>query len=141
MLLLIAAGFFGYTQYEQHSYVKQAVYAEEVASDARDVVLECKGLSGNPESDAVKDFLGRVDSVQDNLRKATDDLKAARTGSKYRTTNADLVEALILEENILKIMDKGEPIKVVYPEDGTIVIPSPIAIFYSIHANIVRCNT
>ena len=131
MLLLIAAGFFGYTQYEQYSYVKQAVYAEEVASDARDVALECKGLNGNPESEAVKDFLGRVDSVQDNLRKATDALKAARTGSKYRTTNADLVEAMILEENILKIMAKGEPVKVVYPEDGTIVIPSPIAIFTS----------
>ena len=36
---------------------------------------------------------------------------------------------LILEENILKMADKGEPVKVVYPEDGTIVIPSPIAIF------------
>ena len=102
MLLLIAAGFFGYTQYEQHSYVKQAVYAEEVASDARDVALECKGLSGNPDSDAVKDFLARLDSVQDNLKQATDHLKTARTGSKYRTTNADLVEALILEENILE---------------------------------------
>ncbi len=36
---------------------------------------------------------------------------------------------MILEENILKMADKGEPVKVVYPEDGTIVIPSPIAIF------------
>lgn len=80
-LILIAAGFFAFTQYEQHAYIKQAVYAEEVASDARDVALECQGLSGNPESDA---------------------LKSARPGSKYRTANADLVEALILEENILE---------------------------------------
>ncbi|MCX7779537.1 MAG: ABC transporter substrate-binding protein [Negativicutes bacterium] len=36
---------------------------------------------------------------------------------------------IILEENILKLAAKGEPVKVVYPEDGTIVIPSPIAIF------------
>lgn len=36
---------------------------------------------------------------------------------------------MILEENILKIAAKGEPVKVVYPADGTIVIPSPIAIF------------
>ena len=36
---------------------------------------------------------------------------------------------VILEENILKMADKGEPVKVVYPEDGTVVIPSPIAIF------------
>ena len=36
---------------------------------------------------------------------------------------------IILEENILKLAAKGEPVKVVYPADGTIVIPSPIAIF------------
>lgn len=36
---------------------------------------------------------------------------------------------VILEENILKMADKGEPVKVVYPEDGTIVIPSPVSIF------------
>jgi iron(III) transport system substrate-binding protein len=41
----------------------------------------------------------------------------------------EYLAVLILEENILKLMDKGEPLKVVYPEDGTIVIPSPIAIF------------
>lgn len=35
---------------------------------------------------------------------------------------------IILEENILKLADKGEPVKVVYPEDGVISIPSPIAI-------------
>lgn len=38
-LILIAAGFFAFTQYEQHAYIKQAVYAEEVASDARYVAL------------------------------------------------------------------------------------------------------
>lgn len=36
---------------------------------------------------------------------------------------------VILEENILKLAAKGEPVKVVYPEDGTVIIPSPIAIF------------
>ncbi len=36
---------------------------------------------------------------------------------------------MILEENILKMASKGEPVKVMYPEDGTIVVPSPIAIF------------
>lgn len=36
---------------------------------------------------------------------------------------------VILEENILKLAAKGEPVKVVYPADGTIVIPSPVAIF------------
>jgi iron(III) transport system substrate-binding protein len=36
--------------------------------------------------------------------------------------------AVILEENILKVKDKGEPVDLVYPEDGVIIIPSPIGI-------------
>ena len=38
--------------------------------------------------------------------------------------------AMILEENILKLAEtKKEPLKVVYPSDGIICVPSPIAIF------------
>ncbi|MEN6566745.1 MAG: ABC transporter substrate-binding protein [Veillonellales bacterium] len=40
----------------------------------------------------------------------------------------EYLAVVILEENILKMAAKGEPVKVVYPEDGTVVIPSPIAI-------------
>ncbi|HIU64154.1 MAG TPA: ABC transporter substrate-binding protein [Candidatus Avacidaminococcus intestinavium] len=37
--------------------------------------------------------------------------------------------AIILEENILKLAaTKNEPLKVIYPEDGVVMIPSPIAI-------------
>ena len=36
----------------------------------------------------------------------------------------------ILEENILKLANtKKEPLKIVYPSDGVINVPSPIAIF------------
>lgn len=38
--------------------------------------------------------------------------------------------AMILEENILKLANtKKEPLKVIYPSDGVIQVPSPIAIF------------
>ena len=38
--------------------------------------------------------------------------------------------AMILEENILKLAGtKKEPLKVIYPEDGVVSVPSPIAIF------------
>ena len=38
--------------------------------------------------------------------------------------------AMILEENILKLKEtKHEPLEVVYPSDGIICVPSPIAIF------------
>lgn len=38
--------------------------------------------------------------------------------------------AMILEENILKLAhNKKEPLKVIYPTDGVVQIPSPIAIF------------
>lgn len=40
----------------------------------------------------------------------------------------EYLAVVILEENILKMAAKGEPVKVIYPEDGTIVIPSPVAI-------------
>lgn len=38
---------------------------------------------------------------------------------------------MILEENILKVKDKGEPVDLIYPADGVIIIPSPIGIFKS----------
>lgn len=45
-----------------------------------------------------------------------------------KIVTGEYLAGMILEENILKLAAKGEPLKVVYPEDGTIVIPSPIAI-------------
>lgn len=36
--------------------------------------------------------------------------------------------AVILEENLLKVKDRGEPVGIVYPEDGVIIVPSPIGI-------------
>ncbi len=42
----------------------------------------------------------------------------------------EYVAAVILEENILKLAaEKKEPLKVVYPKDGVVIIPSPIGIF------------
>lgn len=46
-----------------------------------------------------------------------------------KLVRGEYLAVMILEENILKMAAKGEPVKVVYPDDGTIVIPSPIAIF------------
>ena len=38
--------------------------------------------------------------------------------------------AMILEENIMKLANtKKEPLKVIYPKDGVVQVPSPIAIF------------
>ena len=56
-------------------------------------------------------------------------VEAGNSAIQNKLITGEYLAAMILEENILKIMDKGEPIKVVYPADGTIVIPSPIAIF------------
>ena len=41
----------------------------------------------------------------------------------------EYLAVMILEENILKMADqKKEPVKVVYPEDGVVMVPSPIGI-------------
>ena len=58
-------------------------------------------------------------------------VEAGNAAIQNKLVTGEYLAGMILEENILKIMAKGEPIKVVYPEDGTIVIPSPIAIFNS----------
>src|SRR5574344_27152 len=42
----------------------------------------------------------------------------------------EYMAAMILEENILKLANtKKEPLKVIYPKDGVVQVPSPIAIF------------
>lgn len=46
-----------------------------------------------------------------------------------KLVRGEYLAVIILEENILKIADKGEPVKVVYPADGTVIIPSPVAMF------------
>lgn len=41
----------------------------------------------------------------------------------------EYLAVMILEENILKMIEtKKEPVKVVYPDDGVIVVPSPIGV-------------
>ncbi len=41
----------------------------------------------------------------------------------------EYLAVMILEENILKMADtKKEPVKVIYPEDGVVMVPSPIGI-------------
>lgn len=56
-------------------------------------------------------------------------VEAGNSAIQNKLLTGEYLAAAILEENILKMADKGEPVKVVYPEDGTIIIPSPIAIF------------
>jgi iron(III) transport system substrate-binding protein len=56
-------------------------------------------------------------------------IEPGNSAIQNKLVQGEYLVGMILEENILKIMAKGEPVKVVYPEDGTIVIPSPIAIF------------
>lgn len=55
-------------------------------------------------------------------------IEEGNSALQNKLLTGEYLAALILEENILKIAAKGEPVKVVYPEDGTIVVPSPIAI-------------
>ncbi|MFO7274543.1 MAG: ABC transporter substrate-binding protein [Bacillota bacterium] len=45
-----------------------------------------------------------------------------------KLVTGEFAVAVILEENLLKVKDRGEPVEVVYPEDGVIIVPSPIGI-------------
>lgn len=65
----------------------------------------------------------------ENLRKNGLKVEEGNSAIQNKLLRGEYYAVMILEENILKMAAKGEPVKVVYPEDGTIVIPSPIAIF------------
>lgn len=65
----------------------------------------------------------------ENLRKNGMKVEEGNSALQNKLVRGEYHAVMILEENILKIGAKGEPVKVVYPADGTIIIPSPIAIF------------
>ncbi|MDR1702682.1 MAG: ABC transporter substrate-binding protein [Sporomusaceae bacterium] len=65
----------------------------------------------------------------DKLRANDIKVEAGNSAIQNKLLTGEYLAAVILEENILKMADKGEPIKVIYPEDGVVIIPSPVAIF------------
>lgn len=59
------------------------------------------------------------------------DLKIEEGNSaiQNKLLTGEYLVVVILEENILKMADvKKEPVKVIYPEDGVVMVPSPIGI-------------
>ena len=50
------------------------------------------------------------------------------SSTETKLVTGEFAVAIILEENLLKVKDRGEPVEIVYPEDGVIIIPSPIGI-------------
>lgn len=63
----------------------------------------------------------------------TNDIKieGGNTAVQNKLITGEYHVVMIGEENILKMADKGEPLKVAYPTDGAVILPSPIAIFTS----------
>jgi iron(III) transport system substrate-binding protein len=58
-------------------------------------------------------------------------VESGNTALQNKLIQGEYDVVIILEENILKMSAKGEPVKVAYPADGAIINPSPIAIFAS----------
>ncbi|MBP8036425.1 MAG: ABC transporter substrate-binding protein [Negativicutes bacterium] len=58
-------------------------------------------------------------------------VESGNTALQNKLIQGEYDVVIILEENILKMGAKGEPVKVAYPADGAIINPSPIAIFSS----------
>lgn len=50
------------------------------------------------------------------------------SSTETKLVTGEFKVAVILEENLLKVKAKGEPVEIVYPEDGVIIVPSPIGI-------------
>ena len=56
-------------------------------------------------------------------------IEEGNSAIQNKLLTGEYLAVMILEENILKMADtKKEPVKVIYPEDGVIMVPSPIGI-------------
>ena len=65
----------------------------------------------------------------DKLKANDIHVEEGNSAIQTKLLNGEYACAMILEENILKLAaTKKEPLKVIYPEDGVISVPSPIAI-------------
>ena len=58
-------------------------------------------------------------------------IEGGNTAVQNKLVTGEYLVGIIGEENILKVATKGEPLKVAYPTDGAVILPSPIAIFAS----------
>ena len=58
-------------------------------------------------------------------------IEGGNTAVQNKLVTGEYFVGIIGEENILKVSAKGEPLKVAYPTDGAVILPSPIAIFAS----------
>ena len=57
-------------------------------------------------------------------------VEEGNSANQNKLLTGEYAAAMILEENILKLANtKKEPLKVIYPKDGVVQVPSPIAIF------------
>ncbi len=66
----------------------------------------------------------------DQLRENGIRVEEGNSAIQNKLLTGEYAAVMILEENILKLKDKKkEPLAVSYPADGTIQVPSPIAIF------------
>ena len=56
-------------------------------------------------------------------------IEEGNSAIQNKLLTGEYLAVMILEENILKMADtKKEPVKVIYPEDGVVTVPSPIGI-------------
>ncbi len=66
----------------------------------------------------------------DKLKENGMHVEEGNSAIQDKLLRGEYMAAMILEENILKLAGtKNEPLKVIYPKDGVIMVPSPIAIF------------
>ena len=100
-LLIVAVGAFAYVRGAEDRYVAKCVKGEEVVTEVQNLLKETKDLNGDPDADATKDFVVRLDKAGENLDKLAHDLKSSRTGNTYKDANQKLVEAVLLERSLI----------------------------------------
>lgn len=101
LLVAVGAGVLVYFHTADSRYAAKCQEAEKVTTDVRDFLGEIDDLKGDPDGDDVKEYLDRVDKASSNLDKLAGDLKSMRVSGKNEAKNQALVEAILLEKDIL----------------------------------------
>lgn len=101
VLVAALAGVFFYFHTADSRYAEKCKEAETVTTDVRDFLVEIDDLKGDPDGDDVKEYLDRLSKAETNLEKLAGDLKSMRVSGKNEGRNQALVEAILLEKDIL----------------------------------------
>lgn len=103
-VVLVAAiiGLIVYFTGMESRYLDNVNQADQAVTEAHTVLTEIRAQNGDPDADATKAYIAKLNEVKDKVDKAYKSLSSAKPGKKYQDYNVKLVDALGTELQILQ---------------------------------------